>query len=160
MVQKKAPRQIRRLARGKVLAQEQLINDSWALVTTDVFAIVQAPAELTLERPWHEVATGEWDDQKHIMTITWVDGSRPTRVKTADDAPVAFPRLFKERVDASVVYSESLPVAGGILRGALRRTPEGELISQISSDRELPATAALEQQVAELERKLWEFVGI
>lgn len=160
MARKKAPRPIRRAVRGKLLAEELLIDDSWALITATDFAIVDAGGEVKVERPWHEVATGEWDGDRHIMTVTWVDGSRPTRLKTADEAPVTFPRIFKERVDASVVYSETLPVPGGELRGALRRTPSGELISQISSDTALQATPDLEKQIAELEQKLWDFVGI
>jgi len=160
MARKKAPRPVRRAVRGKLLAEELLIDDSWALITATDFAIVDAGGEVKVERPWHEVATGEWDGDRHIMTVTWVDGSRPTRLKTADEAPVTFPRIFKERVDASVVYSETLPVPGGELRGALRRTPSGELISQISSDTALQATPDLEKQIAELEQKLWDFVGI
>lgn len=157
---KKAPRAIRRLAPGKFLVGELLSDDRWALVTTQAFAIVTQQNEVLLNRPWHEVATGDWDDERHILSIGWVDGSKPTRIKTYDEAPITFPRIFKERVDASVVYSETLPVSGGVLRGALRRTPKGELISQISSDEQLPQSPELEQQVMELERKLWDFVGI
>lgn len=160
MARIKAPRSVRRAAQGKSLAEELLVDDTWAVVSSQVFAIVTPAGEIAQQRPWHEVATGEWDSERHIMTITWVDGSRPTRIKTVDEAPVNFPRLFKERVDASVVYAETLPVAGGVLRGALRRTPSGELISQISSDVKLPNTSGLEAQVAELEQKLWDFVGI
>lgn len=160
MARKAIPRSIRRAARGKYLTAEALVDDSWALVTTEVFAIVGADGALARERPWHEVATGEWDDARRIMTITWVDGSKPTRLKTVNENPINFPRMFKERVDASVVYSESMPVVGGVLRGALRRTPSGELISQISSDGELVQCEQLEQQVAELEQKLWDFIGI
>lgn len=160
MARNKAPRHIRRTLDGRVLAEEQLINDGWAFVTVRSFAVVGNDGEIRVQRPWHEVATGEWDGERHTMTVTWVDGSQPTRFKTTDDAPVAFPRVFKERVDASVVYSESLPVAGGVLRGALRRTPSGELISQISSDTALANSPQLEEYIAALEQKLWDFVGI
>lgn len=160
MARNKAPTTQRRSVEGRVLAEELLVDDSWAFASTSGFAVVGREGEVIAQRPWHEVATGEWDDERHIMTVTWVDGSRPTRIKTVDPDPISFPRIFKERVDASVVYSETHPAAGGELRGALRRTPSGELISQISSDRELENTPELEKQVADLEQKLWDFVGI
>lgn len=157
---KKAPRAVRRAAPGRVLAAERLVDDTWAIVSTDAFAVVTPAGEVQVQRPWHEVATGEWDGERHVMTISWVDGERPTRIKTVRESPVHFPRTFKERVDASVVYSDNVTVPGGELRGALRRTPSGELISQISSDVPLEQTPALEEQIVELERKMWEFVGI
>src|SRR5690625_85644 len=160
MARNKAPRPVRRAVGGKLLAEELLSDDSWALLTATSFAIVEPGGEEKDERHWHEFATGEWEGDRHIRTVTWVDGSRPTRLKTVDESPITFPRIFKERVDASVVYSETLPVPGGELRGALRRTPAGELISQISSDAALQSTPDLEKQITELEQKLWEFVGI
>ena len=117
MARKKAPRPVRRAVRGKLLAEELLIDDSWVLITATDFAIVDAGGEVKVERPWHEVATGEWDGERHIMTVTWVDGSRPTRLKTVDESPITFPRIFKERVDASVATRDP-PVPGGELRGA------------------------------------------
>lgn len=160
MARKNAPRQVRTAVPGKPLTQELLHDGTWAVLTTDVFAVVETSGAVVEQRPWHEVALGEWEDERHVMSITWVDGSRPTRIKTDDAAPIAFPRIFKERVDASLVYFETVPIPGGLLRGALRRTPSGELISQISSDTELAATPELEAQIAALEQKLWDFVGI
>lgn len=160
MARVKISREVRRAVSGKLLSAEPLLDEKWALITRDAFSVVNPGGELLLQRPWHEVATGEWDDERHILEITWVDGSRATRLKTQDDSPINFPRIFKERVDASVVYSETIPVRGGVIRGALRRTPAGELISQISSDGELQQSLELDQQIAALEQKLWEFIGI
>lgn len=143
-----------------MLADEQLTHNQWAIVTTAAFAVVDEGGEVVVSRAWHEIATGEWDEDRHVLTVSWVDGTNPIRVKTIDPAPVNFNRVFKERVDASVVYSESHPVPGGVLRGALRRTPTGELISQISSDGQLAHTPQLQQQIEWLEAKLWDFVGI
>lgn len=160
MARRRAPRQARNAVPGRSLVEEQLHDGTWAVLTTDVFAIVKTSGEVIQQRPWHEVAVGEWEGERHIMSITWVDGSRPTRIKTEDQAPANFAQIFKERVDASVVYYETVPIAGGLLRGALRRTPSGEMISQISSDSKVPASPELDAQVEALERKLWDFVGI
>lgn len=160
MARKNAPRHVRTAVAGKPLVQELLHDGTWAVLSTDVFAIVESSGEAVESRPWHEVAMGEWESERHTMTITWVDGSRPTRIRTADAVPVNFPRIFKERVDASLVYFETVPVAGGLLRGALRRKPNGEVISQISSDTKLPKTPEIEAQITELEQKLWDFLGI
>lgn len=160
MARKNAPRKVRTAVPGKILVTEPLHDGTWAVISTDVFAVVNTSGEVLEQRPWHEVATGDWDGERHIMSITWVDGSAMTRIKTEHDAPVAFPRIFKERVDASLVYFETVPVTGGLLRGALRRKPNGELISQISSDSKLSGSAELEAQIAALEQKLWDFIGI
>lgn len=160
MARLRAPRHFRKLVSGKPLADELLANGNWAIVTNEVFALLSGEGEVLLARPWHEIATGEWDGDRHVLTITWVDGTQPLRVKTRDPAPASFTRVFKERVDASVVYAETTPVPGGVLRGSLRRTPSGELISQISSDTKLTQTPELAVAVERLEARLWEFIGI
>lgn len=156
----KAPKRLRQVVSGKILTEEAISDGGWVFVSTRVLAVLDSEGEIRVQRPWHEVAIGEWDDSRNVMTVQWVDGDRPLRVRTENPHPINFPRIFKERVDASVVYAETVPVPGGFLRGALRRTPEGELISQISSDGELPNSPDLEERIKKLEAKLWEFVGI
>ncbi len=149
---------------GKLLAAVELDDRSWAMASTEVIATAVPAGDgwaLGWSRPWIEVAGGEWDEDAHSLTISWVDNSPQVVLTTLDDAPKKFPRVFKERVDASIVYVEfeRIPGSGAQLRASIRRTPDGELVAQISATRDVRRTPSLERQLDDLERRLWEIVG-
>lgn len=157
---RKPPSQLTGLIPGKILVAEETRTDTWVLLSSDAIAEATAGGDVLWQRPWHEVAGGDWDDEEHTLVVTWVDNQPESRIETARDAPKRFPRVFKERVDATVVYAETERIpGGGRLRAAIRRTPTGELISQISSTTDVPQTPELERRIDELETKLWEMVG-
>ena len=54
---------------------------------------------------------------------------------------------------------EKVP-GGGVLRGAIRRDAEGELISQVSVKGKVTRGAALDQQVTALEARVRSAVGM
>lgn len=162
---KKAPAAAVALVPGKALASAELVEHDWAIATTEAIAVVtsnDAGWRRAWSRPWFEVAGGDWDEDAHTLTITWVDNSAEMVLTTLDDAPKQFPRVFKERVDSSIVYVEfeRIPGSSAQLRASIRRTPEGELFSQISATRDVRRTARLEAQLDELEQRLWEIVGM
>lgn len=66
-----------------------------------------------LDRPWHMVDTGSWDDETRRLTVQWVDKA-PAAVWELED-PGTFPQVLRERVQASVVLADEVDL------GAKRR---------------------------------------
>ena len=49
-----------------------------------VYAVAAGPGGggaggVVLRRPWHEVDAGTWSSELGQLTVTWVDGTRPTQ---------------------------------------------------------------------------------
>ena len=66
------------------------------------------------------------------LTVTWVDGLPPTVLRLADDRDVSLPRTLHERVQQSVVHSETVRLPRGqVVRVALRRSATGDLFTQV-----------------------------
>ena len=61
---------------------------------------------VSLSRPWHLVDAGSWDGESSTLTVTWVDGERPTRLVIPEPGQV--PETLRERVQASVVLAEAV----------------------------------------------------
>lgn len=81
------------------------------VVATNRHLMVATPAGRGLRRPWHEVDAGQWDPDEWTLSVTWVDGARPGRW-TFGPQVTRLPEVFHERVQASVVISEPLPLTG------------------------------------------------
>jgi hypothetical protein len=73
-----------------------------------LYAVTPGPdgPQLTLSRPWHLVDAGLWSGEDGSLRVTWVDGERPARFVLTD--PGLLPETLRERVQASVIISESL----------------------------------------------------
>ena len=72
--------------------------------TTHEYAVRSGSVEL--ERPWHMVDTGSWDDQTRLLTVQWVDKA-PASVWEVE-LPSTFPQVLRERVQATVVLSDEV----------------------------------------------------
>jgi hypothetical protein len=72
--------------------------------TTHVYAV--AEGSVVLERPWHMVDTGSWDDEKRLLTVQWVDRA-PATVWELEELGT-FPQVLRERVQASVVLADEV----------------------------------------------------
>ena len=59
-----------------------------------------------LDRPWHMVDTGSWDDEKRQLTVQWVDRAPASVWEFADLG--TFPQVLRERVQASVVLADEV----------------------------------------------------
>lgn len=79
--------------------------------TTHVYAVLSG--SVVLDRPWHMVDTGSWDDQTRLLTVQWVDKA-PASVWEIE-LPSTFPQVLRERVQATVVLSDEVDL------GAKRR---------------------------------------
>lgn len=60
-----------------------------------------------LDRQWHMVNTGSWDDETARLTVTWVDKA-PASVWELGEDPGTFPQVLRERVQASVVLADEV----------------------------------------------------
>lgn len=69
---------------------------------------VRSDGEMLLERAWHLVDGGAWDHDTFTLQVTWVDGHPPTRWVLPE--PSLFPETFRERVQASVILTDTVPL--------------------------------------------------
>lgn len=79
--------------------------------TTHVYAVQSG--SVVLDRAWHMVDTGVWDDENRRLTVQWVDRA-PASVWEIE-LPSTFPQVLRERVQASVVLADEVDL------GAKRR---------------------------------------
>lgn len=78
---------------------------------THVYAV--RPTSVDLDRPWHLVDTGTWDDETRTLTVRWVDRA-PASVWVFEEQST-FMQVLRERVQASVVLADEVDL------GAKRR---------------------------------------
>lgn len=81
------------------------------IVATSWRLIVVPPDGDVVARPWHVVDAGQWDAETWTLRVTWVDKSRPGRWTFAPQ-DTRLPEAFHERVRASIVLAEELPLTG------------------------------------------------
>ncbi|MFV0426667.1 MAG: hypothetical protein ACK5KU_06480 [Beutenbergiaceae bacterium] len=147
-------------ASGRLLHAEALIGGNWILLSAAEIREVSPEGSLWA-RPWHEVDHGDWDGEQHQLSITWVGEEAVTNVQTASQYPRTFPLVFREGVEASVVYSETeTSPGGGVVKAAIRRGPGGRLLSQVFSVGTVYAGPTLDAQVGRLEARVREAVGM
>lgn len=72
--------------------------------TTHVYAV--RSGSVVLDRPWHMVDTGSWDDENRRLTVQWVDRA-PASVWELEELGT-FPQVLRERVQASVVLADEV----------------------------------------------------
>ncbi|WP_147916967.1 hypothetical protein [Ruania zhangjianzhongii] len=147
--------------KARVLVVRKLGDGSWAVVTTERL-LVMGEEQTVLDRPWAEVDRATMDSDTEELAVTWVDGSPPDVLAVGEDPGVSdFTFAVKERVDHSLVHLEleQLP-SGGVLRGAIRRNPDGSLFSQVTISGARRAPADLEARATELEARVRSVVGL
>lgn len=160
----RVPDDVRRsldLRRGeRVLAGAEL-TDGWAVATTTGLHLVRDGEKLS-PRQWSDVDAARLDPETDELTITWVDGARPTVLQLVPDHAVTLARTVHERVQSSVVHTEKVTLPGGsIVRVAARRTADGALVTQVlgTGDVDL-ADAATASLVEAAEARVRDAVGL
>ena len=78
------------------------------VATTYRLAVVSGDGQLRWSRPWHEATTGVWQKDSTTLTVTWADGSRPSRFVLPSET--LLPRVVRERLQASVVLAEEVTI--------------------------------------------------
>jgi hypothetical protein len=135
-------------------------QEGWAVATAH--RLVLAFGDDVVVRRWCDVDHGALDAQSAELTIRWVDGAPETVITLTDAKPQAFARTFRERVQSSVVHSETVKLPqGGVVRVVVRRDEADGLFSEVLGDGYVrlddPETAAL---VAAAETRVREAVGL
>lgn len=128
----------------RVVAAAEL-TDGWAVAGRRALHLVRG--DTVVRRPWADVDRASLDPGTATLTVTWVEGP-PDRLRLASDRPQPFPGVLRERVQSSVVHSESVTLRDGRrVRVALRRTEDAGLVTQVIGDGRVdlsdPAVAAL-----------------
>ena len=136
------------LPRGdRALAIAEL-TDGWAVASTQRLHVLPNDETATTARAWSDVDSARLDAETAQLTLTWVDGAPATVLRLADETSIVLPRAVHERVQSSVVHTEKVALPRGAnVRVALRRDPEGNLLTQVlgTGDVDLtdPGTARL-----------------
>ena len=101
------------------------------VATNHALYAVDAAGECTVHRPWHEVDGGTWSAELTTLTVTWVDGSRPSQWVLGATSLV--PETLRERVQASVVLAQRIELGPRrSAKVALRQDlATGDLVEQV-----------------------------
>ena len=102
------------------------------VVATTSHLVSATAVRTVLRRPWHEVDAGVWSSDTWTLTVSWVTRSRPVQW-TFKEQETRMPETVHERVQASVVLSEELPLQGRRHSGRVvvrKNLDTGELLTQ------------------------------
>ncbi len=116
----------------RVVAAAEL-TDGWAVASRLALHVVHADAELR-RRPWSDVDRARLDPETSTLSVVWVEGGTD-RLHLVDTGRQPFPGVLRERVQSSVVHSETVTLPDcRRVRVALRRTEDAGLITQVIGD--------------------------
>jgi hypothetical protein len=116
----------------RVVAAAEL-TDGWAVASRRALHVVR-DGEPVRRRPWADVDRASVDPDTATLSVIWVEGPAD-RLHLASDRRRSFPVVLRERVQSSVVHSETVTVRGGQrVRVALRRAEDGRLVTQVIGD--------------------------
>lgn len=101
------------LARGEqAITWAPADDDTWVVATTYRIVAVNSDGDVRVDRPWHEVDSGHWDSDTWTLTVSWVDARRAAQWTFPERVEGRLPEAFRERVQATVLLSEPLGLAG------------------------------------------------
>lgn len=145
-------------AAGAVVST-QLVDEKWLGVGIADLIVLDADRAEEVRRPWTDVESAQWDGDHRVMTVRWISGEPPLRLRTAHDKVRDAVTALRERVTASQVHVEIMPTeAGGDVRAFVRRTPEGEMFTQLIARGSL--TDEERERADELEARARAAVGL
>lgn len=113
----------------RVLAWSTLSGEPGAAAAACVEGLrVLTPMGRLIRRPWTEVDRVAWDQDSATLAVWWVGSRGPTPLEVG--AGSFLPEVVHERVRASVVIAQDVPVAGRTVWVALRKAHDGTLTTQ------------------------------
>ncbi|MBB2891118.1 hypothetical protein [Flexivirga oryzae] len=95
----------------RVLASAVDRHSGVYVVATNWHLTVVSPSGDVTARPWHLVEDGQWDPETWTLSMTWV-GTRRASQWSFEEQDTRLPETFHERVRASIVLVEDLPLTG------------------------------------------------
>lgn len=133
------------------------------VIATTTHLVAASGDRLVLRRPWHEVDSGQWSAEYWTLSVSWVNHSRPMQW-TFRDQETRMPEAVHERVQASVVLSEPLPLQGKRQRGRVvvrKDLATDEMVIQTVLGRNTRADdPEVREAVAVLQETLRERIGM
>ncbi|MBD5787964.1 hypothetical protein IF650_17535 [Cellulosimicrobium terreum] len=119
----------------KVLAVAELVDGSWAVATRARLVTCGHDGSQAAARPWADVDRASYSPETSTIAVTWVDGADLLALAIADPRRTALAQTLRERVQSSVVLSETVTLAAGrTARVAVRRDVDGRLFSQVVAE--------------------------
>jgi hypothetical protein len=165
MIFRRAPRLPRevsvQLKPHGALAVAELADGAWAVVSTGALVVADASG-VRARHPWHTIQHGRWDGALRQFTVSWVDGGRrPLTFTTASDDVESFTAAVRERVQSSVVHTETAETPHGtLLRAQIRRDEDGALFSQLTAQGPLHGDDEERRVIDALESRARAAVGL
>ncbi len=140
------------------LDDPQLKKDAWVIGTSKHLALLSQEDQMW---PWHLVDRVSWRPEESQLRISLTDGSAPLVITVTDKSAMKFLTLVRERVDHSVVVSETVDLTmSQMARVAVRRTPTGDLIIQTIFDPGVdPNAVAVTRKIAPVIARLRDMSG-
>ncbi|GAB3623848.1 hypothetical protein GCM10027418_19320 [Mariniluteicoccus endophyticus] len=139
-------------ASARVLGAEET-GTGWCVAQTDALAHNDGAPQWVVV-PWHTIERGGFNAQASSLTWALSDGRRGS---VRLDSPGQLPEIFRERVEATILLEEHVPIEGTREGGVVsaRRAPDGdEVVWRVRRGRGTPNTdevnALLDARLAEL----------
>lgn len=120
------------LGKGDAVLAACVAADGEVLVaSTFQVSVVGTDGAVRLQRPWHLVDTGRYDNEADVLTVTWVDRAPDLPLHVGGHRP--FLQAFRERVQATVVIAEQIDLpASRQVRVVIRKNlAENRLLDQV-----------------------------
>ena len=136
----------------------QIVKDAWVIGTARYLALLGPDDQVW---PWHLVDRVSWRPEDSRLIVTLTDGSNPLVITVTDKNAMKFLTLIRERVDHSVVVSETVDLTmSQTARIAVRRTATGDLIIQTIFDPGVdPNAVAVTRKIAPVIARLRDMSG-
>lgn len=113
---------------GRPLAWAKTASNEWLVAGERGLLVGGLGAKF---HPWFTIETATWDPQGNTIAVNYSAGGSNEWVTTDENRKLL--NVLRDRIQNSVVTSQTIKVPGGKVHLAIRRTPEG-LVSQITAD--------------------------
>lgn len=144
----------------EVLAGAELTDQAWAAATRVALYVLDAEG-VRLRGPWHEIDTGTLDGESLVFSIIWADRERePSELPFASAEITRFTTVIRERIQHSVVHTETRRVSGTLVRATIRRDENGELYSRLTAFGPLRPEPQVQAEIDDLERQARQAAGL
>lgn len=117
---------------GERLLTHGVVRDGgWVVASNHRLYAVAADGEVEFARPWHQVDAGTWDQDSGVLGVTWVGPDEDSSWTLEEGSMV--PEMLRERVQASVVIAERVPLPGkAVARAVIRQNlATSDLVPQV-----------------------------
>jgi len=147
------------LARGeRALAVVPVTPEVEVVATTDRL-VVRRTGLPAWERRWVEVDHATWDDEERALQVVDVAGGGTT-VDLVQDDHLALAQVVRERVQATLVTWQSVPVPGGEVRVVVRKDGDRLVLQEVPGQGAEVSGEAARAAVDRARRELASSVGL